>query len=142
MILSVAMSFLIDPELLTAIDSASKQYLVKPRYLYQIGLVESRLNVDVAPRSNTNGTTDYGPFQINSVNKRNLCKDLQVETLQGNVDCAARLINRHKAHIDTDKCWLARYHSKTKRLKRKYCEKLKTRVGLASVLERINHDIN
>lgn len=138
--LTVFISFLVEPELLTAIDSASKQYLVKPQYLYQVGLVESRLNVNIPPRENTNGTTDYGPFQINTVNKLNLCKDLEVKTLQGNVDCAARIINRHKAHKDTDKCWLARYHSKTKSLKLAYCSKLNTRIGLAKTLERINHE--
>lgn len=93
--------------------------------LVRIAYVESRFKVN-AVRVNTNGTTDVGLFQVNSIHWTSTCKGLDVFSIQGNTECAARIILKHKksaSHFDTS--WLGRYHSKTPSRKAKYINLLK-----------------
>lgn len=132
----------INPALVEEIDRQSKAYFIPPSTFYQVALVESGLDVDVQPNLNKNGTTDYGPFQVNEIQTlpHEKCYNLDIKTLKGNVECAARVINSHKHHQSKDKCWLARYHSKTTKYKKEYCRKLNLRKGAAQILERLHHE--
>jgi len=86
--------------------------------------LESSGGTNVKVRFNTNGTVDFGPFQINSVHATTTCKEYDILTDKGNVYCAAKLIAKHKKHASSDSMWVARYHSKTPHLKVRYFNKL------------------
>ena len=108
---------------LEVIQSVSKKYNVKMSHLLKIAYVESRFKQD-AVRVNTNGTIDVGMFQINSIHFDTTCKGLDVLKLQGNAECAAKILKSHSKHSSKDAQWIARYHSKTPSLKAKYYQKL------------------
>ena len=119
-----AKATLLNLELINAIEKASEEYNIEPKKLLKIAFVESSLNVNVKPRYNTNGTQDIGPFQINTIHWHNTCSSYDLESLEGNTMCAAKLIRKHSRMKHRDKQWLARYHSKTPRFKRAYHAKL------------------
>lgn len=106
-----------------AIVQAANAYGIDAQALVKIGYVESRYNQG-AIRHNKNGTIDVGMFQVNSVHWSKECKGLDVTTLQGNADCAAKLIAGHATHAATDSAWLGRYHSKTPSKKLYYAKQL------------------
>ena len=106
-----------------AMVKASEKYGIDVQALVKIGYVESRYN-QAAIRVNKNGTIDVGMFQVNSVHWSKECKGLDVTTLQGNADCAAKIIAGHAIHAAADKDWLGRYHSKTPSKKRGYARQL------------------
>lgn len=106
-----------------AMVSASTTYNIDVLDLAKIGYVESKWK-QAAKRVNKNGTIDIGMFQINSVHWYKECKGMQVKTLEGNANCAAKLIAGHAKWSSIDKQWLARYHSKTKAKKRHYAKLL------------------
>lgn len=111
-------------ELIEAIQKASTKYNIEPKKMLKIAFVESSLNVNVKPRYNKNGTQDIGVFQINTIHWNNKCKKYNLESVQGNALCAAKLINMHSRFKQRDKQWLARYHSKTPSIKHRYYKKL------------------
>lgn len=107
-------------EVLKTIHEVSTENGLDSNDLIKIAYVESRFKID-AIRSNKNGTVDVGLFQVNSIHWSSTCKGLDVFSVRGNTQCAARLIKMHKksaSHFDTK--WLGRYHSKTPSLKTKY----------------------
>jgi hypothetical protein len=111
-------------ELDLAIDKAAQKYNIESQDLRLIAAVESSYSVNPKINENRNKTIDMGPFQVNSIHKNTTCKMFNIETLDGNVLCAAKLIAMHKKHKGTDFYWLARYHSKTPKYKKIYQEKL------------------
>ncbi len=112
-------------EVLKTIYQAAKQFKVDAQDLIKIAFVESSFKVD-ARRVNTNGTVDFGMFQINSVHWSKECNAFNIFSLQGNAQCAAKLLSIAKKHADTDVHWTGRYHSKTPSLKVAYAQKLTT----------------
>jgi len=90
--------------------------------LVRIAMIESGLDIN-AWRVNKNNTVDVGLFQINSVNFLK-CKGLDINSLEGNVKCAVKILKAHHKHADTDFEWICRYHSKTPSRKAEYCKKL------------------
>lgn len=115
-------------EAVRAIVDASNKYGIDAQALVKIGYVESRYN-QAAIRVNKNHTVDIGMFQVNSVHWSKECKGIDVTTLQGNADCAAKIIAGHAKHAKTDSAWLGRYHSKTISKKLFYSKQL-DKVGL------------
>ena len=112
------------PSMVATIYKVAKEANIDANDLIRIGYVESRFKIN-AVRVNTNGTVDYGMFQINSVHWNTTCKGLNVMTFNGNVRCAVRLVKQAKLHSGHDSLWLARYHSKTKSKKILYTKLLK-----------------
>lgn len=112
------------PQRLQVLYKVAKEAKIDSNDLIRIAYVESRFKVN-AMRMNGNGTVDYGMFQINSVHWSTKCKDLNIMMFNGNVKCAARLIQEAKTHSDHDSNWLARYHSKTPSKKIRYSKQLK-----------------
>lgn len=108
-----------------AIERASKRYKVDARLLHAISQIESSKGRYAILRRNRNKTYDVGAFQINSIHWDTTCKNYDVFTLQGNANCAARLISMHKKHASTDPIWYARYHSTTPKFKNIYAKKVK-----------------
>ena len=117
-------SELLDLNLLYAVQKASVKYKISPNNLLKIAFVESSMRINVKPRYNKNGTQDIGPFQINTIHWNTTCSDYNLESVEGNALCAAKLIRIHKKKRSVDALWLARYHSKTPSLKRIYYKKL------------------
>jgi hypothetical protein len=102
------------------IRAAAIRHSVDAKLLHAIWLVESGGRTTIKPSSNPNGTKDYGPFQINTINLVK-CRGLNVETLAGGARCASRLLERYSEAT----AWsYARYHSKTPSLRAKYANKL------------------
>lgn len=120
---------------LKIIYRAAAQYGIDAQDLIHIAFTESRFN-QKARRVNANGTVDWGMFQINSVHWTTTCRGLDVSRLQGNAQCAAKIISRLEArHGQTDVNWLGRYHSATPSKKRAYKRRLAAaEVELGSVL--------
>lgn len=106
------------------IHTAAAHYHLKERDLMAILWLESSGGTNVQTNFNTNGTADFGPFQINSVHARTTCKEYNILTDYGNTMCAAKLLARHKKHAATDPMWQGRYHSRTPSLKRAYYARL------------------
>ncbi len=100
------------PQRVQLIYKVAKQANIDPNDLIRIAYVESRFKVN-AVRANSNGTIDYGMFQINSVHWDTTCKGINVMEFKGNVRCAAKLIQQAQLHSHNDKHWIGRYHSKT-----------------------------
>lgn len=110
-------------ESMRAMVQAANQYRVDVQSLVSIARVESHYNQG-ARRVNKNSTVDVGMFQVNSVHWKRECKGIDVTKLQGNAECAAKLIAMHAKHASTDKNWLGRYHSKTESKKLLYIQLL------------------
>lgn len=108
---------------LKIINDIAIKYNLEANDLLKIAYVESKFKQD-AVRVNTNGTTDIGMFQINSIHWTGKCKDLDVFKLKGNAECAARLLKKHSKKKNQDAEWIGRYHSKTPSLKKKYVKLL------------------
>jgi len=109
---------------LQVIYKAARQYNVDAQDLVYIAYTESKFNHQ-AKRVNTNGTVDWGMFQINSVHWTTTCSGINIKTLRGNALCAAKIIASLEArHKLTDPQWLGRYHSATPSRKRAYQRKL------------------
>jgi hypothetical protein len=111
-----------DDEVVKIIKAKATKYGIKPDIMIGIAILESGMRVGVS-RVNANGTTDHGLFQINSVNTV-FCKEYNIQTVKGNVGCAAKILASHKVKKDIDSNWYCRYHSKTPSRKIAYCEKL------------------
>lgn len=110
-------------EVIEAIALSSKGNNVSAEKMLRIALVESggqhyRVNV------NKNKTVDIGAFQINTINRKGICKDLEIENIVGNTECAARLVAMHKKYSKRDPQWLGRFNSKRPDLKEAYFFKL------------------
>jgi lysozyme-related protein Hpa2 len=118
-----SLGYSVDKEVVKTIKQKAAKYGIKPDLMISIAALESSMNTK-AVRINTNGTVDYGLFQINSIN-REFCNDLDIQTVKGNTECAARLLVKHKSKKDVDSIWYCRYHSKTPSKKLEYCDKLK-----------------
>jgi len=118
-----SLGYTVDREVVETIVKKASKYGIKPDLMVAIAVVESGVNHRVK-RTNSNGTVDYGLFQINTVN-RDFCKELDIFTVKGNAECAAKLLAWHKRHKPIDSMWFCRYHSKTPSKKEIYCDKLK-----------------
>lgn len=101
----------------------SREAGLNPNKLIRIAYVESKFK-HKSLRINTNDTIDVGMFQINSIHFDTTCKDYNVFSFKGNLQCAIKLLSIHKNKSSTDSCWFARYHSRTKKLKENYCNKI------------------
>jgi hypothetical protein len=117
-----SLGYFTDAKVVKVIKDKAAKYGIKPDIMVAIAILESSMNTQ-ASRLNSNGTTDYGLFQINSVNKT-FCKEYDIQTLKGNAGCAAKLLALHRTKKDIDSNWYCRYHSKTPSKKIAYCEKL------------------
>lgn len=106
------------------IYKVSNKYQIDVQDMFKILYVENQTFSETVIKVNKNKTIDYGLFQINSVHWSTTCKGINIMKLQGNVECAAKLIKMHSHFKGKDKAWLARYHSKTKSLKTEYNFKL------------------
>ena len=93
--------------------------------IIRIAYIESRINMDAIPRINSNGTIDYGLFQINSIHWDTTCKQYDITTVVGNTKCAIKIILQHKKFSTKDPNWLGRYHSKTPSKKLHYLRLLR-----------------
>lgn len=111
-----------DSKVVETIKRKAVKYDIRPDLMVSIAILESGLKPK-AYRVNSNGTVDHGIFQINSVNSQ-FCKGLNIHTLEGNVECAAKLLALHKHKKNIDSMWYCRYHSKTPSRKLEYCNKL------------------
>ena len=107
-----------------AVVTAARWYQLNPLELAAIGIIETGLgkyNVDVI---NKNGTVDTGLFQINTINTSK-CPEFNLNTPEGSSMCAARLLQRiRRQYQNVDESWPAIYHSKTKKHKEQYFQKL------------------
>ncbi len=110
-------------ETLKLIARVAHAHGIDSQDLIAIAAIESRFDSN-ARRVNTNGTVDIGMFQVNSVQWDTKCKGLDVFSLEGNAECAARILEGHKRHAASDPAWIARYHSKTPSKKLAYFNKL------------------
>jgi hypothetical protein len=119
---STRLGFKAPVEVYSAISKAAKAYGLDPTKMLAIGLIESGLN-PVAFNFNSNGTLDYGLFQINTVIASSECLEYNIYTIIGNSYCAAKVIKRHK--LSGDPYYLGRFHSKTPSRKIGYYNKLK-----------------
>lgn len=108
---------------LKVIYQAAKRYDVDAQDLVKIAYAESSFR-ETARRVNDNGTIDFGMFQVNSVHWTTTCRELDVFTLKGNANCAAKLLGLAKKHAERDPNWIGRYHSKTPSKKSAYAAKL------------------
>lgn len=109
---------------LKIIYKVAKSHNLDSAHLIKIAALESNFKEE-AINYNSNGSVDYGLFQINTIHWSTTCKDLDIFTLEGNAQCAARLVFTLKyKHSAKDPCWLARYHSSTPSKKELYCQKL------------------
>jgi hypothetical protein len=113
-----------DAESVKAIVKASELYDINPIDMTRIAMLES--SFDKSKRHlNENGTIDSGLFQVNDVQRSGTCKEFDIDTLDGNVMCAAKIIKGIKIKWGRrDPRWIARYHSKTPALKYEYYRKL------------------
>lgn len=109
--LALANGFEATDQVADAIAKASKAYEIDALQLTAIGIIESGLgkNPKAKMRKNSNGTHDRGVFQINTVNWPK-CKEFQLDTVEGNAFCAAKLLSQIKINKPSD---LGKYHSKT-----------------------------
>lgn len=109
--LALANGFGATDQVADAIAKASKAYEIDAMQLTAIGIIESGLgtNPRAKLRKNSNGTHDRGVFQINTVNWPK-CKEFQLDTVEGNAFCAAKLLSQIKIKKPSD---LGKYHSKT-----------------------------
>lgn len=110
-------------KVLNLIYKAAAKHNLDAQDLIRIAYLESSFKVD-AIRVNKNKTVDFGLFQINSVHWSTTCKGLDIFKVDGNINCAAKLLKMHKKHETTDMHWIGRYHSKTPSLKVKYANKV------------------
>jgi hypothetical protein len=124
MLIYILIGFIHAQSLDSIIDKASSKYNIKPIRLKMIAQVESNYDINVRINYNTNGTSDHGPFQINTVIWKTDCKEFNINDLQDHGYCAASLVAKHKKFKEIDDQWLARYHSKTPKYKKKYFKKL------------------
>lgn len=95
----------------TAIAKAAHKYSIDVRLMRAIASVETNMGASSLLRRNKNGTYDLGLYQINSVNWP-LCKHLDLISAQGNAECAALILARHK-HASKGATYWTAYHSKT-----------------------------
>lgn len=105
------------------IAKVSNKEKIDPVHMLKIAVIESKLKHS-SIHFNKNKTIDVGLFQINTVNKTGICRNLNIYTLEGNTECAAKLIKGHKKFEQLDSLWLARYNSKTLINKITYYRKL------------------
>ena len=125
--LAKANGFTASPRVVAAIVEASRQYRLDAKELTAIAILETGLGRYNKPRLNSNGTTDVGIFQINSINAKT-CLEYRLDTPEGSALCAAKLIYKLKQRRND---YLGAYHSKTPSKKQIYVEKL-TKVLVAS----------
>lgn len=111
------------PQRLQVLYKVAKEARIDSNDLIRIAYVESKFKQN-AVRTNSNGTVDYGMFQINSVHWSTTCRYMNVMTFEGNVRCAAKLVQEAQIHSKRDVLWLGRYHSKTPSKKIKYSKQL------------------
>jgi len=111
-----------------AILTASDQYQIDALELTAIGIVETGLGKYAKTRRNSNGTTDKGLFQINTVNESQ-CVEYNLDSPEGSALCAAKLLSTIKAKRAD---YLGVYHSKTKAKKAKYMQKISQVLASAS----------
>lgn len=95
-----------------AIAKAAHKYNLDVRLMRAIANVETNMGTTKLIRQNKNGTIDVGVFQINTVSFK-LCKDLNILLMQGNADCAARILAHHKRTYRGQFPYWVAYHSKT-----------------------------
>lgn len=110
----------LSPKLRAYIIEVSNAHQVEPEYLLAVAILESSLGTNIKTTTNKNGTQDHGIFQINDIN-RAFCKNLDLQDIKQNTQCAAKIIARLKPKNLKD---LAKYHSKTIKHKEKYYLKL------------------
>jgi hypothetical protein len=104
-----------------AIVKASRIYEVNPFDLARLAILESSFDPGKRMNKNSNGTRDFGLFQINDVKRHETCNEFDIETLEGNVMCAGKIVSEIKAEWSTrDPRWIARFHSKTPVIKHEY----------------------
>lgn len=107
------------------INKAAGRYALDKKHLLKLAKIESNF-MEKAININKNKTVDYGMFQINSVHWDTTCKEYNIFLLEGNALCAAKIVKKIQTkYKGIDDCWLARYHSNTASIKRKYCERLR-----------------
>lgn len=120
----IAQSNDLTPQRIELLYKIAKEARIDSNDLIRVAYVESRFKMS-AIRNNTNGTIDFGMFQINSVHWSTTCKAYNVMSFSGNAKCAAKLIQDAKKHAGHDSLWLARYHSKTHSKKALYSIQLR-----------------
>lgn len=113
-----------DAALDKALQISAHKYNVPLKILRAIAQVETKMGTTRLLHRNSNGTYDFGPLQINTVNWQTTCKHLNVATLQGNTDCGALILSQHKRAASYDAQWWARYNSKTPSVKAKYAQRV------------------
>lgn len=107
------------PQVLNLIYRVALKHNLDAQNFVSIAYIESKFDPN-AIRVNKNQTIDYGMFQINSVHWTTTCLGLDIFQLQGNAECAARILSSFKHFEIDDPHWIGRYHSKTPSLKKKY----------------------
>jgi len=110
-------------QVIQAVVKAARWYGLNPLDLASIGLIETGLGKYTSTNTNSNGTQDTGIFQINTINKSK-CIQFDLNTIEGSAFCAAKLLSTIKRHYKEDPQWPAIYHSKTKKYKKVYFEKI------------------
>lgn len=111
-----------------AILTASETYQIDALELTAIGIIETGLGKYARTRKNSNGTTDKGLFQINTVNEAQ-CVEYNLDSPEGSALCAAKLLSTIKAKRAD---YLGVYHSKTRSKKTKYMQKISQVLASAS----------
>ena len=119
--LALANGFSVRVDVIDAITTACRAYGVDVVQLTAIGIIESGLGKYARDTKNTNGTTDRGVFQINTVNIHK-CAEFRLDTIQGNAFCAAKILSKIKITNSED---IGKYHSKTPSKKLVYYKKIK-----------------
>lgn len=110
-----------NPDAVRAIVKASKTFRVNAIDLARLAILETGFDPNKKPSVNSNRTVDYGMFRINDVNRNTVCSEFDVETIEGNALCAAKIVADLKANWGSkDPRWIARFHSKTPALKHEY----------------------
>ncbi len=103
-----------DSDLQAYTAKVCKEYDVDETLVLAVIYNESRFQSGLTHK-NTNGTTDYGPMQVNEVNFDFLHKELGISSMrellddETGIECGVYLLSYHKAETENDAQALLRY---------------------------------